>query len=55
MNKMINMEIKRNAEVEKIEKKRRLNKNSIRNDIEKLYGPRWIKKFKNVMKCYEMQ
>ena len=49
MNKMINMEIKRNAEVEKIEKKRRLNKNSIRNDIEKLYGPRWIKKFKNVM------
>ena len=47
--KNLNRALKNNAKNAVTEKKRRLNTNSIRNDIIKLYGPRWMKKYKNVM------
>lgn len=47
--KNLNRALKNEAKNAATEKKRRLNTNSIRNDIIKLYGPRWMKKYKNVM------
>ena len=47
--KNLNRALKNEAKNAETEKKRRLNSNSIRNDILKLYGPRWMKKYKNVM------
>lgn len=47
--KNLNRALKNNAKNAATEKKRRLNTNSVRNDIIKLYGPRWMKKYKNVM------
>jgi hypothetical protein len=47
--KNLNRALKNNAKNAVTEKKRRLNTNSVRNDIIKLYGPRWMKKYKNVM------
>jgi len=40
---------KRNIKKEEVVKKRGLNENSIRKDIEKLYGKRWMSRYKNVM------
>jgi hypothetical protein len=40
---------KRNVKKEQVIKKRGLNENSIRKDIVKLYGKRWIDRYKNVM------
>src|SRR5210317_1898123 len=40
---------KRNVKKEQVIKKRGLNENSIRKDIEKLYGKRWMDRYKNVM------
>ena len=40
---------KRNVKKEEVIKKRGLNENSIRKDIEKLYGKRWMSRYKNVM------
>ena len=40
---------KKNVKKEVVIKKRGLNENSIRRDIEKLYGKRWIDRYKNVM------
>ena len=40
---------KKNVKKEAVIKKRGLNENSIRRDIEKLYGKRWIDRYKNVM------
>lgn len=48
-NKALNAELKREAKLGNIEKRRKLNLNGIRNDILKLYGPRWIKKYGKVM------
>jgi hypothetical protein len=45
--KNLNRALKNEAKNAATEKKRRLNTNSIRNDIVKLYGPRWMKKYKN--------
>jgi len=47
--KNLNRALKNEAKNAATEKKRRLNTNSIRNDILKLYGPRWLKKYKSVM------
>lgn len=49
LSKNINRALKNEARNEATEKKRRLNSNSIRNDIVKLYGTRWMKKYKDVM------
>jgi hypothetical protein len=40
---------KRNVKKEQVIKKRGLNENSIRKDIVKLYGKRWMDRYKNVM------
>jgi hypothetical protein len=40
---------KRNVTKERVIKKRGLNENSIRKDIVKLYGKRWMDRYKNVM------
>jgi hypothetical protein len=40
---------KRNLKKEQVIKKRGLNENSIRKDIVKLYGKRWMDRYKNVM------
>src|SRR6056300_357308 len=40
---------KKNVKKEAVIKKRGLNENSIRRDIEKLYGKRWMTRYKNVM------
>jgi hypothetical protein len=40
---------KRNVKKERVIKKRGLNENSIRKDIVKLYGKRWMDRYKNVM------
>jgi hypothetical protein len=40
---------KRNVKKERVIKKRGLNENSIRKDIIKLYGKRWMDRYKNVM------
>ena len=40
---------KRNVKKEEVIKKRGLNENTIRKDIEKLYGKRWMSRYKNVM------
>lgn len=48
-NKALNAEIKREAKIGAIEKKRKLNNSGIKNDIIKLYGPRWIKKYGKIM------
>jgi len=45
----INRELKKNAANTETKKKRRLNNASVKNDIVKLYGERWMKKYKNVM------
>lgn len=44
---------KKNAEREKIVKKRGLDENSIRKDIVRLYGKRWMARYKNVMPSLE--
>jgi hypothetical protein len=48
-NKALNMELKKEAKLGNIEKRRKLNLKGIKNDILKLYGPRWIKKYGKVM------
>jgi hypothetical protein len=48
-NKALNAELKREAKLGNIEKRRKLNINGIKNDILKLYGPRWMKKYGKVM------
>jgi hypothetical protein len=40
---------KKNVKKDAVIKKRGLNENSIRKDIEKLYGKRWMTRYKNVM------
>ena len=40
---------KKNVKKDAVIKKRGLNENSIRRDIEKLYGKRWMTRYKNVM------
>ena len=40
---------KENAKVQQVIKKRGLNENSIRRDLVKLYGSRWMDRYKNVM------
>lgn len=40
---------KRNVKREQVIKKRGLNENSIRKDIVKLYGKRWMDRYKNIM------
>jgi hypothetical protein len=40
---------KRNVEREKVLKRRGLDENSVRNDIIRLYGKRWMARYKNVM------
>ena len=40
---------KKNAEKQQVIKKRGLNENSIRKDIVKLYGKRWMDRYKNIM------
>lgn len=49
MMKNLNRALKNEAKNAEVEKRRRLNKNSVKNDILKLYGTRWVKKYKNVM------
>jgi hypothetical protein len=48
-NKALNVELRKEAKIGAIEKKRKLNNVGIRNDIIKLYGPRWIKKYGKIM------
>jgi len=48
-NKALNAELKREAKLGNIEKRRKLNINGIKDDILKLYGPRWMKKYGKVM------
>lgn len=43
---------KRNMKKQKVLKKRGLNNESIKNDIIKLYGKRWMTKYKNVMPSF---
>ena len=49
MTRNLNKAIREELNVLKVEKRRRLNKNSIKNDIIKLYGSKWMRKFGNVM------
>jgi len=48
-NKALNIELRKEAKIGAVEKKRKLNNVGIRNDIIKLYGPRWIKKYGKIM------
>ena len=48
-NKALNVELRKEAKIGAIEKKRKLNNVGIRNDIINLYGPRWIKKYGKIM------
>ena len=49
LNREVNKAIKNNIEEEKVLARRRLDNNSIKNDIVKLYGSIWMKKYKSVM------
>lgn len=49
LNREVNKAIKNNIEEERILARRRLNNDSIKNDIVKLYGSIWMKKYKSVM------
>lgn len=49
VNKELNVELRKEAKIGAVEQKRKLNMAGIRNDIVKLYGPRWMKKYGKVM------
>ena len=48
-NKALNAVLKKEAKIGNIEIRRKLNNKGIKNDIIKLYGPRWMKKYGKVM------
>lgn len=48
-NKALNAELRKEARIGAVEQKRKLNNVGIRNDILKLYGSRWMKKYGKVM------
>src|SRR5210317_1181945 len=48
-NRALNAVLKKEAKIGNVEIRRKLNNKGIRNDIIKLYGPRWMKKYGKVM------
>ena len=48
-NRALNAVLKKEAKIGNIEIRRKLNNKGIKNDIIKLYGPRWMKKYGKVM------